>query len=298
MAKVGFDPRRTLFGTPGARGCRRVTTSAPCLGKEAPLLRFKAPLPFRLIHQGEPGASSPGRFRLDLAIVAVAAVLPVLIAGLLSRLDHPVAALTAPPGTTVNPGAVLVPFDLAGSISRWRDKARRCSCTASTRVPHPGVFCRVAGGTLWRARRRPRWPSFGASRAFGTCRGDVCPSAVPSPVRRGQTHMAPDRGHVGLTRTKSGAGDRDRTGIASLEGWSSTIELRPRGGSAYRDHAQGLVRRKRRSPLRSARPRRLEAPRDRSLSGDRSSFAPRPSGGGADDERARERQARGVTPGR
>jgi hypothetical protein len=26
---------------------------------------------------------------------------------------------------------------------------------------------------------------------------------------------------------KSGAGDRDRTGMASLEGWGSTIELHP-----------------------------------------------------------------------
>jgi hypothetical protein len=28
-----------------------------------------------------------------------------------------------------------------------------------------------------------------------------------------------------------GAGDRDRTGMTSLEGWGSTIELRPRGGT-------------------------------------------------------------------
>jgi hypothetical protein len=27
-----------------------------------------------------------------------------------------------------------------------------------------------------------------------------------------------------------GAGDRDRTGMTSLEGWGSTIELRPRDG--------------------------------------------------------------------
>ena len=30
-------------------------------------------------------------------------------------------------------------------------------------------------------------------------------------------------------RIRSGAGDRDRTGMASLEGWGSTIELHPRG---------------------------------------------------------------------
>jgi hypothetical protein len=29
-----------------------------------------------------------------------------------------------------------------------------------------------------------------------------------------------------------GAGDRDRTGMTSLEGWGSTIELRPRSGMA------------------------------------------------------------------
>ena len=28
-------------------------------------------------------------------------------------------------------------------------------------------------------------------------------------------------------RNKRGAGDRDRTGMASLEGWGSTIELHP-----------------------------------------------------------------------
>jgi hypothetical protein len=31
-----------------------------------------------------------------------------------------------------------------------------------------------------------------------------------------------------LTGTSFGAGDRDRTGMASLEGWGSAIELRPR----------------------------------------------------------------------
>ena len=31
-----------------------------------------------------------------------------------------------------------------------------------------------------------------------------------------------------LQRIFGGAGDRDRTGMASLEGWSSTIELHPR----------------------------------------------------------------------
>ena len=30
------------------------------------------------------------------------------------------------------------------------------------------------------------------------------------------------------SRDLSGAGDRDRTGMASLEGWGSTIELHPR----------------------------------------------------------------------
>ena len=28
-----------------------------------------------------------------------------------------------------------------------------------------------------------------------------------------------------------GAGDRDRTGMASLEGWGSTIELHPQGAN-------------------------------------------------------------------
>ena len=38
-------------------------------------------------------------------------------------------------------------------------------------------------------------------------------------------------GHVLLTwYFMTGAGDRDRTGMTSLEGWGSTIELRPRDG--------------------------------------------------------------------
>ena len=39
--------------------------------------------------------------------------------------------------------------------------------------------------------------------------------------------MAVARGMSGA----NGAGDRDRTGMASLEGWGSTIELHPRGQS-------------------------------------------------------------------
>ena len=40
--------------------------------------------------------------------------------------------------------------------------------------------------------------------------------------------MHPDIGRI--RRVKTGAGDRDRTGMASLEGWGSTIELHPQGG--------------------------------------------------------------------
>jgi hypothetical protein len=36
-----------------------------------------------------------------------------------------------------------------------------------------------------------------------------------------------------------GAGDRDRTGMTSLEGWGSTIELRPRDGSRRRQQHTG-----------------------------------------------------------
>ncbi|MEY4900124.1 MAG: hypothetical protein RI895_546 [Actinomycetota bacterium] len=33
---------------------------------------------------------------------------------------------------------------------------------------------------------------------------------------------------MGESNGANGAGDRDRTGMASLEGWGSTIELHPR----------------------------------------------------------------------
>src|SRR3954452_9529755 len=36
-----------------------------------------------------------------------------------------------------------------------------------------------------------------------------------------------------------GAGDRDRTGMTSLEGWGSTIELHPRDGVRDPPHPQG-----------------------------------------------------------
>ena len=36
--------------------------------------------------------------------------------------------------------------------------------------------------------------------------------------------------YLGITPDNNGAGDRDRTGMASLEGWGSTIELHPQGG--------------------------------------------------------------------
>ena len=37
------------------------------------------------------------------------------------------------------------------------------------------------------------------------------------------------------------AGDRDRTGMTSLEGWGSTIELRPRDGGRTRRSRQAVT---------------------------------------------------------
>ena len=44
-------------------------------------------------------------------------------------------------------------------------------------------------------------------------------------------------------REQARAGDRDRTGMASLEGWSSTIELRPREGdqASLKTEGGGIV---------------------------------------------------------
>ena len=54
------------------------------------------------------------------------------------------------------------------------------------------------------------------------------------------------REDAGNTRGSSGAGDRDRTGMASLEGWGSTIELHPRGALS----AKLLEQRSNVSPVR------------------------------------------------
>jgi hypothetical protein len=67
----------------------------------------------------------------------------------------------------------------------------------------------------------------------------ACLKQRPSPVVSGQQGAAPLRHESGVNATLScadghtswsvrGAGDRDRTGMASLEGWGSTIELHPR----------------------------------------------------------------------
>ena len=44
----------------------------------------------------------------------------------------------------------------------------------------------------------------------------------------GLTPLKPEE-PFNLKANETRAGDRDRTGITSLEGWDSTIELRPRG---------------------------------------------------------------------
>jgi hypothetical protein len=67
-----------------------------------------------------------------------------------------------------------------------------------------------------------------------------CLKHRPRPAVRGKQGSAPLRHRSGAKAALScadghppwsgcGAGDRDRTGMASLEGWGSTIELHPRG---------------------------------------------------------------------
>jgi hypothetical protein len=73
------------------------------------------------------------------------------------------------------------------------------------------------------ARRRPR-PS-PAPPVAGPARRWPRPSPAP-PVA--------SRVRLGCARASGGAGDGNRTRVTSLEGWGSTVELRPRAVAVYR----------------------------------------------------------------
>ena len=82
----------------------------------------------------------------------------------------------------------------------------------------------IPGHTSWHMQRAPGYtPRFFASeRVFGC-------AFYPSSFGVGAGKQA--CGH----RTSLRAGDRDRTGMASLEGWGSAIELHPRGAPVLPD---------------------------------------------------------------
>jgi hypothetical protein len=90
--------------------------------------------------------------------------------------------------------------------------------------PAPGYACSaIAAGSAERDRGRESWaqPRHRARHGHGVASGH----------RERQQKL--DELDLDLGRD-GGAGDRDRTGMTSLEGWGSTIELRPRDGSHRR----------------------------------------------------------------
>ena len=70
------------------------------------------------------------------------------------------------------------------------------------------------------------------------------PKTAGSRVTRSSSVMrrAPTRVDAGQGLFSRGAGDRDRTGMASLEGWGSTIELHPRAPRTIRRSFAGSPR--------------------------------------------------------
>ena len=66
----------------------------------------------------------------------------------------------------------------------------------------------------------------------------AAPPFIKNPRRRQKTNPAPKRCRV---RAIAGAGDGNRTRVISLEGWGSTIELRPQYGRDDRIRTCGIV---------------------------------------------------------
>ena len=66
----------------------------------------------------------------------------------------------------------------------------------------------------------------------------AAPPFIKNPRRRRKTNPAPKRCRV---RAIAGAGDGNRTRVISLEGWGSTIELRPQYGRDDRIRTCGIV---------------------------------------------------------
>jgi hypothetical protein len=72
----------------------------------------------------------------------------------------------------------------------------------------------------------PRCPPSAETAVGGPQRGGAAGSVVHTMAT---SELGDHASYVKVTRPLGGAGDRDRTGTTSLEGWSSTIELHPRG---------------------------------------------------------------------
>ena len=83
------------------------------------------------------------------------------------------------------------------------------------------------GGTGRRDASRPQRQTSGGLRAAGVvARAGAAPHRLPGPARhRADTRLS---GLGPQAWDGSGAGDENRTRVASLEDWGSTIELRPR----------------------------------------------------------------------
>ncbi len=62
----------------------------------------------------------------------------------------------------------------------------------------------------------------------------ACPEGLEPPTYclEGSCSILLSYGHISPTANRNGAGDGNRTHVASLEGWNSTIELHPQSNSA------------------------------------------------------------------
>ena len=91
---------------------------------------------------------------------------------------------------------------------------------------------RQHGPRLERARNARACSRFPGALLASRREGEQCDSTGPRPERRQRGEAAPEAGPAGREAPPARdarAGGGDRTRITSLEGWGSTIELRPRG---------------------------------------------------------------------
>ena len=201
-----------------------------------------------------------------------------------SRRDFPSTNASRRNRTRADPSVRWLWRNCPRSLARMTGRSclrSRCRTSAGCRrSPVPAVRRGRSKRNAWSSEVSWGVSFFGRSGVRGSGRPSVHGNPVPADMRGASRHRLKmhenrvrreggrQRGQPGFIacrtaeiqkrnsrRPENGAGDGNRTHVASLEGWSSTIELRPRREESRRIVRKGAGRVKlRRKPAKSALP--------------------------------------------